>query len=155
MEMRDWELSNAQTRKLAGTDIGRTRTVNEVMLDAAKEHLVESFAVTGTTERFDETFIALAHVLGWGTTPYEWLRRSQSRVTREELPPSLLEHLVEHNQFDLRLHEFASERLDAALAGVDVGAELRRLHRANRMVTVRQRTSSLKRAALRPIARWR
>jgi hypothetical protein len=135
---RDWDISNGQTRRLAtsGFEV-HMGDVTETMFDVAAERLIEEFAAVGTTERFDESVVSFARVLGWHSTAYVVSNESSDRTARHELSPPLLERLVERNQFDDRLHALASDQLDKGLLGIDVPLELQRLRRASRRLRVR------------------
>jgi hypothetical protein len=110
------------------------------MLDTAIEHLDEYFTAVGVTERFDETALAIARTMGWDAFGYHWENRSSNRVRRRDVEPAVLSEFDDRNRYDRALHDLAGARLDAALDGLDVPRELRRLARANRVEDVRART---------------
>jgi hypothetical protein len=149
---RDFEISNAQTRRLAAGGL-HEGDVTETMYDDAVDHALEHFAAIGTTERYDETFIAIANAIAWASPAYARTNDSVNRPQRAHLSRPQLDRLVERNQFDARLHAFASEQLDKALVGVDVPAALAGLRRRNRVLPYRikatQVRSKLTRAARR------
>lgn len=137
---RDYEIANGQTRRLSFDGVNDRSDVTETMFDVACERLVDgSFAAVGVTERFDESIIAVAHALAWRSAAYESENLSTHRVQRTELPRPVLDCLIERNEFDLRLHEFAGEQLDKSLAGIDVPTALARLRRSNRIESVRKK----------------
>lgn len=131
---RDWDLSNGQTRRLATAWLGEhIGDVTQTMYDVAAERLTDKFLVVGTTERFDEMAIALAHALGWRSTAYRLRSASGSRLTRSQVPTALLDRLTARNEFDVRLHALANELLDKKLAGIDVATALQQHERATRV----------------------
>jgi hypothetical protein len=135
---RDWGISNGQTRRLATASLGEhIGDVTATMYDIAAERLTDKFVVVGTTERFDETVIALAHALGWRSPTSSRMNASEQRLTRSQVPKALLDRLTARNQYDLRLHALANELLDKKLVGIDVATALQQLQRANRMLDYR------------------
>jgi hypothetical protein len=57
----------------------------------------------------------------------------------DDIATDLAAEVRERNAFDLELHRFANELLDAALDGRDLEAELRRLRRMSRVHEARTR----------------
>jgi hypothetical protein len=109
------------------------------MLDVAMERLATRFCAVGVLERFDESVIAFARALGWSSMGYDVANRSAERPRRETLEPATLERLVERNEHDARLVQFASRQLDASFKDVNVAKALRRLARDRTRLHVRDR----------------
>jgi len=108
------ELDNHQTRMVTGGEaalvpVGQCSTD---MLDVAKQHLHQQFAVVGTVERFDETLILLKEVFGWATPFYAKANVTQNRPKRRSLSTEELDLITSRNQIDLELYDYANHRLD-------------------------------------------
>jgi hypothetical protein len=95
------QTENSQTRQLSGRQFG---VVDATSLDEAKRNL-NTFALVGLTERFEETIALLRRTFGLRTSFY---------LTKNVLPPLEVsqrarELLQERNDLDLELYEFARE----------------------------------------------
>lgn len=108
------ELDNHQTRMVAGGEAASAPVghCSAQVLDVAKQHLQEQFAVVGTVERFDETLILLKEVFGWATPFYAKANVTQNRPKRRSLSTEELELITSRNQIDLELYDYANHRLD-------------------------------------------
>ncbi|MGI8890090.1 MAG: sulfotransferase family 2 domain-containing protein [Chthoniobacterales bacterium] len=95
------ERQNMQCRFIGGVPSGPT--VDERLLDRAKERLRKSFSVVGISERFEESLMLMATTFGWEIPFYENWKVAKSRP---EMDPRVAEVIREHNQFDLQLYEF-------------------------------------------------
>jgi hypothetical protein len=131
---RDFEIRNAQTRRIAGPRAGGAVTgdgANPALLEAAKDHLRSSFSVVGVTERLDEFLVLLQRTFGWRLHGYLSQNVSRGRSPRERVSSKLLQVIEDRNPLDRELHRFAGERLTEGLlaSGPDVDADLRRLRR--------------------------
>jgi hypothetical protein len=106
------------------------------MLDMAKQNLREHFAVTGLTERFDESLLLLQRAFGWRNVYYMRHNVTQDRPRQGELPADTLALIRQHNQLDMELYDFTCMLFEAQLkqSGLDIPAELDRFHRMNRVV---------------------
>jgi hypothetical protein len=60
---------NEQVRRIAGVPPEKG-PCTEATLEKALEHLRTDFAVSGLTERFDESLILMKRRLGWSKYPY-------------------------------------------------------------------------------------
>jgi hypothetical protein len=104
------------------------------LLARAKRNL-ESHAVVGLTERFDETLLLLGAAFGWPRRKL-FYRRANVRSTERRsasLTQSERDALLASNELDLELYEFGRELFEARLAeGVPPGAlaSFRRMNRA-------------------------
>jgi hypothetical protein len=127
------EVDNDQTRRIAGVEPGY-RLCTTDLLELAKRNLRDRFAFVGTTERFDESLIALKRLLRWPYVFYLPALVNTSRPEREELSPSTVALIAERNEYDLELHDFANGLLDerVASAGESFADELDRFRADNR-----------------------
>jgi hypothetical protein len=108
---RDFELDNAQTRQLAGSsnDLWLSPCTSEVFAQATR-HL-DQIAVTGVTERWDESVLLMADRLGWRRVSYVMRNVGTGRPRRDELPAGVVDRILERNRFDAELHSLARARL--------------------------------------------
>jgi Galactose-3-O-sulfotransferase len=104
--------NNGQTRLLGGSILAPDDVADEAMLHRALERL-EAFAVVGLVERFDESIDLMRQRFGWLRQPYERLNTSPPAP---EIADADREAILERNQLDSRLHQWASERFDRQLA---------------------------------------
>jgi hypothetical protein len=81
-------------------------SINEEMLDRAKEHLARSFSVVGICERFEESLVVLAKTFNWEIPYYENRKVAKSRP---KVDPREIEMIRENNRFDLELYDFGKE----------------------------------------------
>lgn len=128
-------LDNGQTRALCSTDSasvpygGCTR----LMLDEAKENVVELIELAGTIEEFDGFLLLLKERLGWGKVWYNRRNQDPEGTTESKLPRETREQILAYNHLDLQLYEFVRERFRKRLAeaGPAFESRLRRFRRAN------------------------
>lgn len=114
---RRYRFDNEQTRRIAG---GLTTDRNSVdctpeLLEVAKRHLRERFAVVGVTERFEETLLLLGKVLGLSHLASPRLNVSD-RPRRDEVPKEAIERIEALTVYDSELHRFAEALLEERLA---------------------------------------
>jgi hypothetical protein len=111
--LRPNSVDNHQTRFLCGG--GYPDRSGEENLARAKENLRRWFRVVGTTERYDDTLRVLQGAYGWeGLQPARLnatRRRERTPLTGEEVA-----WLRARNAWDLALHAFAGELLEARMA---------------------------------------
>lgn len=105
------EVDNDQTRRIAGREPGYGRCGPE-LLERAKRNLRDRFGFVGTTERFDESLIALKRLLRWPYVFYLPVLVNRDRPAREELSPAARELIAERNAHDRQLYDFANRLLD-------------------------------------------
>jgi hypothetical protein len=110
--------SNLQTRQLALGLGSRHRNPFEPselesqfsemeLLALAKEHL-DHFKFVGLTERFQDSVLLLCYIFGWyPIVEYQNLRVSPHKRQRNPLDQATIEAILEANQLDLELYEYA------------------------------------------------
>ena len=120
------ELDNGMTRFIAGdeddlfinrTPIGQCDTG---LLKRAQQNLDSYFSFIGLMERYDESVLLLAHILGWKNAFY--LRRNTIRENNNPvLSQDIIEEIKAKNILDILLYDYAKKRFenDLAAAGVD------------------------------------
>ncbi|MBD2092121.1 sulfotransferase family 2 domain-containing protein [Microcoleus sp. FACHB-1515] len=100
-------ISNPQTR-LLGIEPQGDRSDAEV-LAIAKANL-EKFIFVGLTERFQDSVFLLFYIFGWyPSTSYSSLRVASNKSTKQDLPQSVLDVVIEANQLDLALYDYAEK----------------------------------------------
>lgn len=100
-------LPNSQTILLAGVWRRGINQCSDEVLTLAKQNLQKHFVV-GLTEKFDESLCLLKGCFHWNNDVYYRKRNvTSNRPSREALPKETLEAIVQHNQCDLALYEFA------------------------------------------------
>jgi hypothetical protein len=102
------DLDNGQTRRLSGVDAAFGRCT-PAMLASAQEHVRAHFSAVGLTERFEESLVLFARVLGWPLDLYFTPQQVDSRrASRAELSADVREMLAERNHLDVALYDWAS-----------------------------------------------
>ena len=103
------EMDNSQTRAFASDTTTPFGACTPEMLATAKSNLVR-FAVAGTTERFDESVVAMIRAFGWRRVRYVTTNVDPHRAARAPLTDRELALVREHNALDLELYAWAEER---------------------------------------------
>lgn len=107
---------NNQTRFIAGAWLSGG-PVSTPTLEKAKRHIQQDFAVVGLTERFDETALLLKQALRWPSLPHYSSKNvaASGRSTPETLPACALDAILETQQLDVALYDFAQARFEEAV----------------------------------------
>lgn len=132
------EFDNGQVRQL--TDAGRLPfgACSEDLLAQAIFNLENHFCCVGLQERFDESVVLLRRTLGWRKPPL-YRRRNVNRVRPrgETLSAETLGVIAAYNELDRRLYEWATARLEQAIAdgGAGFALELRAFRGLNRLAS--------------------
>jgi hypothetical protein len=106
-------IDNHQTRLISGEGSGSFVPGKEPpkltanALANAKRNL-EDFLVVGLNERFDESFILIRRAMGWRLPLYVSSNVSK-RANEGATSPKVIERILERNQLDLELYDFARE----------------------------------------------
>jgi hypothetical protein len=160
------ELNNGQVRRLAGYD-----RFNDVygfgdcppeLLDIALANIDRHFSLVGFIEKFDESLLLLASILGWRIPPY-YARKNVSRGSSDAdgIDERTLDVVRQDNLLDLRLYEVMMDRfLDICAKREDFDDQVARFRHWNGRLALGVRTEGfLRRGArrlcsgLRPPAR--
>ncbi len=124
------EVDNSQTRAISGDVTAPFGGCSQAMLDAAKQHIEDHFAVVGLTERFDESLVLMGRTFGWKRLSYVPVKVAPA--SREPIPDHVRRLLEEQNRFDVDLYRYAAQRFEGALQGVPgFEADLRSFRRRN------------------------
>jgi hypothetical protein len=135
LDSRWWEIDNGQTRMLAGPEAMALPfgECGQDVFETAKRNLLENIALTGLTERFDETLLLLRRMFGWNLPCYLSENIGTSRPRREAVSLETLQRISELTRWDRELYALAETRLDEhiAEAGPSFAVSLHRFRRAN------------------------
>ena len=125
------ELSNDQTRRLAGT--AKDSVVNSDDLALARKHLASHFCVAGVVERFDESLLLLSQARGW-QRPYYLCRNVGTGQPGTEISTEERAAILDRNDLDLQLYDLVRQKLDHAIEarGPTFMIELERFRHHNR-----------------------
>jgi len=128
-------LDNLQTRMLAGPEAEALPfgQCDRDVFETAKRNLIDRIAVSGLTERFDETLLLLQRRFGWKAPCYVPENVGVNRISRDTIPRPLLRRIWETTRWDRELYALAAARLDAQIAwqGPSFAQDLRRFRIAN------------------------
>ena len=127
------EADNDQTRRISGLEPA-FGACSMSTLEKAKDNLRRYFSVVGVTEYFDETVILIKRMLGWAYEPYYLPGLvNKDRPATASLPEKSVDAILERNELDTKLYEFAKELLYERIAdqGPDFDSEVRRFKALN------------------------
>lgn len=135
------EFYNAQTRMLSGTN-GPTAT--EESLERAKENLDRLLAVTGLTERFEETLLLCGAIFGWNRLAFERINVNRWRPALRSVSSATLARLESANSLDRALYSHAQRCFEKQLFEHGISREqILRLRRLSRVYGAARRTLTL------------
>ena len=100
-------------------EIRKTRFATRAMLDHAKWRLRNEYKAFALYERVADSIALFSRVFGINTTHDELeftAHRSSMRRTRADIPSDLIDLIVEKNQLDIELYEYAVELFDQLMA---------------------------------------
>lgn len=120
------DVDNGQTRRISGLP-PQVGGCSRAMLKQAKENLRKDFAVVGLTERFEETLLLLNRAFSWSRDVFYYPKNTNPGRTKiNELPQRTTDAILERNEFDHDLYQFACELMDSAVSscGADFQREL-------------------------------
>jgi len=104
------EFDNHQTRIISGmkAEFGKC---SAAMLNSAKKHLLNDFALIGITEYFDESLYLAKEAFGWKPVPHLYMNsgRKMPKQYAEAMNEENIDLLRSHNALDIKLYEFALE----------------------------------------------
>jgi hypothetical protein len=149
------EYDDAQTRLVAGFDVVEEfrRAVaddTEGVLRRAVQHLEDHFDVVGAMEAFDTSLLLAADRYGWDDVHYT--NRNVTRRSRSAGRTAEVSRLIRaHNPLDVRLYEYAKERLrrDVRRAGPGFRARLFRFECEASVRALRRKLQSIRARARR------
>ncbi len=114
-------MDNGQTRRLAGLiqigclgeptkkdEIGFGQCSTEI-LDRAKKHLQEYFAVVGLLERFDETLLLMKKTFGWSPPFYVKTNITSNRPSKRDISEDTLNIVQKYTALDAELYRYVTE----------------------------------------------
>lgn len=110
-------VANQQTTMIAGLAQRKGPSLNESMLsdsalfDRAVENIESSFVLVGITEMWDEFLLLASEILGWPEVHYVRQNAIKNRLHRSDYTAEMLDRLERANAVDIRLYNYAKERL--------------------------------------------
>lgn len=131
-------LTNLYTRVLSGS-VNWSNLVelpfplpNDV-LDIARMNLEEYFAVTGITEKFDESILLMKDAYGWSDTYYERSNMTREKPTHYTIDSTTLDMIRRYNHDDIELYNFAVDTLEKRITqgGQDFRRRLEKFRKEN------------------------
>jgi hypothetical protein len=107
------------------------------MLDLAKRRLENEYTFIGLTEYFDESVVLLGQKLDWGLGFYVKMNVTHERKSAEALDDRTLAFIVEANELDIELYQFACDLFfqEIDVSGKEFGTVLERFRRNNRLLS--------------------
>jgi len=136
--------ANAQALQVAGASPEEAAMDPAGVLERAKAHIDEHFAVAGITKRFDETIMLMKRRLDWPRLPYYVTSRvgkktasaGQSPSQRESMDADVRSLIAEENALDLKLYAYVRDRFAAEVerAGDAFQEEVRAFQESNRRI---------------------
>jgi hypothetical protein len=109
--------SNLQTRNIAQRQLSRAFYLehdppflhqHKNQLELAKQRLQDEFDFIGFTEKYDFSLKRLCAITGWSPTVYHQ-NVSTNRRKQNDYPASVIDKIIELNQDDIALYEYAKE----------------------------------------------
>jgi len=127
-------VDNGQTRLISGVWLKPGfGEVTSQDLEQAKLNLKQNFSVVGLTEQFDATLLLFREIFTWQNIKY--VRQNVSKVssTDRKLTPEEREAIVNVNQLDIALYEYAQTLFEEQISGLgqDFPEQLERFQRQN------------------------
>jgi hypothetical protein len=115
----------ANLRNVYGGMIGSEFMKSHRVLASAKENLVRRFRFFGLVERFDESMDLFRDSFGWSAEFKD--EAEHANRSKQEVRPSVkaIERLLEMNQIDMPLYEFACLLFEDRLRRLRTGRSLR------------------------------
>ena len=129
-------VDNGQTRLISGARLEPGYgEITSQLFEQAKANLDQSFSVIGLTEQFDMSLLLLREAFNWQDINY--VRQNVTKATPHEriLTPEERETILEFNQWDIALYEYASARFEEQVAalGPDFSHQLQTFQRQNKL----------------------
>jgi len=111
----DIQFQNHQVRLLAGM---KRNPITEKHLERAIRNIEEQFLFVGTSEKFARSVEHLHDILGWRRKKIFYENVTPRERTENRFSEDILGRLREINEYDIRLHEWVSARLESMEEGV-------------------------------------
>jgi len=108
---------NLQTHYILGGKFGSP--LSEEDFEQAKKNLETYFSVVGITDMFDESLFLLMKQFQWANTLYTKANVTKKRPAKHEISQETIEKIKENNRTDIKLYEFAKQRLTDRISSLD------------------------------------
>ena len=127
-------VDNGQTRLISGAwlEPGSGKLTSQTF-ELAKKNLSQNFSVVGLTEHFDLTLLLFRKIFNWQNINYVRKNVSKAAPHERRLTPEERETILNYNQWDVALYEYAKERFEQQIAalGPDYSRQLEIFQRQN------------------------
>jgi len=107
----DPQLSNFQTKMVAGEGSSWYEECDKNLLSKAKDNLSNYFDFVGIAESFDESVLCMSKTFGWKTPYYKRINVTKNRTARKNIDGEIIEIISEMNSYDRELYVYAKEIL--------------------------------------------
>lgn len=114
---------NLQTVYILGRKFGSP--LSEDDLAQAKENLENYFSVVGITDMFDESLFLMKEQFQWRNTVYTKANVTNQRPKKHELPEDIRTQIQQNNEWDMKLYQFAKQRLIEKIESFDIRTKKR------------------------------
>ncbi|WP_193224500.1 sulfotransferase family 2 domain-containing protein [Bacillus sp. B1-b2] len=101
------EAQNNQTGLLCGYSMVPNVKIAKKRIDA--------FEIVGITERFDESLFLLKKAFNWENIEYVKHNITKSRLSKREIPAEVISLILQNNEMDLEIYEYARGLLERKL----------------------------------------
>lgn len=126
-------LDNTLVRWTSGVGF-KPKQLGRSEYEKARSNLKSHFSVVGITERLGESLVLMKQALGWSRPLLYRSAKVQNRTNpRDELGKELSELILEQNQWDVKLYQWAKANFEENMTE-EVETRARQLERRNRIV---------------------
>lgn len=109
------EVNNAQAFRLLGllkhSEYKRDQRSEQELINDSIHQLINRFTLFGTTKQFDAFLLMMSKMMNWQDVYYsrQNVTNKKFKTNIDELPQSVIDTIIEHNQVDIGLYEKAEE----------------------------------------------
>lgn len=131
--------NNCHCRFLTGEIDRLSYGENKDLYQNAIDNIERHFLWVGITERFDESILVLAELLGWKKPPY-YIKQNvnTARKSKPRLSDDDRKIIASYNQDDQALYQYANEKLDAQINKIaDFDQKLADFQKVNQKISRR------------------
>jgi Sulfotransferase family len=112
------KLCNRQMHQLTSYAADTSNLSERDLLQLAKQNL-EKFSFVGLTERFQDSVLLMSYRFGWyPNNSYQSLRVAQDRAHQDGLDQKIIDMILECNQLDSELYEYAQTLFDTRFSAM-------------------------------------
>ena len=126
------ELSNGQSKRFSGY-LHQGTASDHTLLTEAQDTLAHCFSLVLTTCLFDESLLLLQKRMGLTDIYYQRHNVSQKFLHKSELDDATLNFILEHNQADMQLFEWAKGNCEALIKSELTSTEIEKFKSNNQI----------------------